>query len=248
MKKIFPTITSRFEFFIIILLAMTSPFYLNGCMITPKAIELANEKAAPQYEYRNIKRLVSAVKHENGDVSLCIELNTVNDIDASKLNTMTIPFAILSGEANQQKRYGLLPGECPSLCYWYPIEKVENGCEKITPENLAKKSIIPIEKLFIYSQDQLYDFINSYDENLKIPDKIFEVSYVSKDISEIYWFARIDQQRTSLNSIAGVYEDKSTNLYYLTVAPAVVGDVIIVVVAAAVVIAGIALGVYLRLL
>jgi hypothetical protein len=247
-KKRLQVNSSVFEFLILIFLLLASLLFLKGCTLTPKALQLANEKAAPQYEYRNIKKLVSAVKHENGDVSLCIELNTVNDIDESKLNTMTIPFAILSGEANQQKRYGLLPGECPSLCYWYPIEKVENGCEKITPENLAKKSIIPIEKLFIYSQDQLYDFINSYDENQKITDKIFEVSYVSKDISEIYWFARIDQQRTSLNSIAGVYEDKSTNLYYLTVAPAVVGDVIIVVVAAAVVIAGIALGVYLRLL
>ncbi len=227
---------------------MTSLFYLNGCTLTPKALELANEKAAPQYEYRNIKRLVSAVKHENGDVSLCIELNTVGDIEESKLNTITIPFAILGGEANQHKRYGFLPGECPSLCYWFPIEKVENGCEKITPEDLSTKSILPIEKLAIYSQDQLYDFINSSNENQKIPDKIFEISYVSRDISEIYWFARIDQQRTSPNSIAGVYEDKSTNLYYMTVAPAIVGDVIIVVVAAAVVIAGIALGVYLRLL
>jgi hypothetical protein len=103
----------------------------------------------------------------------------------------------------------------------YPIEKVENDCEEITPENLSTKSILPIEKLAIYSQDQLYDFINSYNENQKIPDKIFEVSHVSSDISEIYWFARIDQQRTSPNSIAGVYEDKSTNLYYMTVAPAI---------------------------
>jgi hypothetical protein len=90
--------------------------------------------------------------------------------------------------------------------------------------------------------------MNSYNENEKIPDKMFEVSDVSRDSLEIYWFVQIDQQRTSPNSIAGVYEDKSTNLYYMTVPAAIVGDVIIVVVAAAVVIAGIALGVYLRLL
>jgi hypothetical protein len=58
---------------------MISLFYLNGCTITPKAIELANEKAAPQYEYWNIKRLVSAVKQENGDVSLCVELNNAGE-------------------------------------------------------------------------------------------------------------------------------------------------------------------------
>jgi hypothetical protein len=48
MKKRLPINFSIFEFFIIIFLAMISLFYLNGCTITPKAIELANEKAAPQ--------------------------------------------------------------------------------------------------------------------------------------------------------------------------------------------------------
>ena len=248
MKKRLPINFSIFEFFVIILLAMTSLFYLNGCTLTPKALQLANEKAAPQYEYWNIKRLVSAVKQENGDVSLCVELNNAGEIEEPKLNTITIPLAILNGEANQHERHGFYPGECPLLCYWYPIEKVENGCDKITPENLSTKSILPIEKLTIYSQDQLYEFINSYNENQKIPDKIFEVSYVSRDISEIYWFVRIDQQRNSPISIAGVYEDKSTKLYYLTVPPAILGDGIIVVVGTAVVITGIALGVYLQLL
>ena len=227
---------------------MTSLFYLNGCTLTPKAIELANEKAAPQYEYWNFKRLVSAVKQENGDVSLCVELNNTSEIEESKTNTITIPLVILNGEVNQHESHGFYPGECPIPCYWYPIGKVENGCDKITPGNLSTKSVLPIEKLTIHSQDQFYDLLNSYSENEKIPDKIFEVSYASTDISTIYWFVQIDQQRTVPNSIAGVYEDKSTNLYYLTVPPAVVGDVIIVVVAMAVVIAGIALGVYLQLL
>ena len=247
MKKGLHVNFSVFEFLILILLILASLLFLNGCTITPKAIELANEKAAPQYEYRNIKRLVSAVKQENGDVSLCVELNNTGETEEPKLNTITIPLAILNGDANQHEKYGFLPGDCPLPCYWYPIEKVENGCEKIAPENLSTKSIISIKKLAIYSQDQLYDFINSYKINQKISNKIFEVSYVSRDISEIYWFARIDQQRTSPNSIAGVYEDKSTNLYYMTVPAAIVGDVIIDVVVVAVVIAGVALGVYLQL-
>ena len=247
MKKGLHVNFSVFEFLILILLILASLLFLNGCTITPKAIELANEKAAPQYEYRNIKRLVSAVKHENGDVSLCVELNNTGETEEPKLNTITIPRAILNGDANQHEKYRFLPGECPLPCYWYPTEKVENGCEKIAPENLSTKSIISIKKLAIYSQDQLYDFINSYKINQKISNKIFEVSYVSRDISEIYWFAQIDQQRTSPNSIAGVYEDKSTNLYYMTVPAAIVGDVIIDVVVVAVVIAGVALGVYLQL-
>jgi hypothetical protein len=210
-------------------------------------MQLANEKAEPKYEYWNIKKIESVVEQKNGDVSICVELNNAGEIEEPKLNTITIPLAILNGDANQHEKYGFLPGDCPLPCYWYPIEKVENGCEKIAPENLSTKSIISIKKLAIYSQDQLYDFINSYKINQKISNKIFEVSYVSRDISEIYWFAQIDQQRTSPNSIAGVYEDKSTNLYYMTVPAAIVGDVIIDVVVVAVVIAGVALGVYLQL-
>jgi len=246
-KKRLPKKFSIFEFFIIILLVMISLFYLNGCTITPKALGLAKEKAAPQYEYGNIKRLVSAVKQENGDVSLCIDLNTADDTEESKLNTLTIPLAIFNGEADQHERYGFYPGECPFSCYWYPIEKIENGCDKITPENLSIKSILAIEKITISSQEQLYDLLNSYNETQKIPDKIFEISDVSGNISSIFWFVRIDQQRTSANSIAGVYEDKSTNLYYLTVPAAFIGDVIIDTVAVAVVITGIALGTYLQL-
>ena len=247
MKKRLQINVSIFEFFILIFLLLASLIYLNGCTLTPKALQIANEKAAPQYEYWNIKRIESAVKQENGDVSLCVELNNAGEIEEPKLNTITIPLAILSGEANQRERHGFYPGECPLLCYWYPIEKVENGCDKITPENLSTKSILPIEKLTIYSQDQLHDFIDSYNENQKMPDKIFEVSYGSRDISEIYWFARIDQQRTSPISIAGVYDDKSTKLYYLAVPPAIIGDGIIIGVQTAVVITGIALGTFLQL-
>jgi hypothetical protein len=247
-KKRLQINASIFEFFILIFLLLASLLYLNGCTLTPKALQLANEKAAPQYEYWNIKRIEAAANQENGDVSLCVELNNAGEIEEPNLYSITIPLAILNGEANQHERHGFYPGECPSLCYWYPIEKVDNGCDKITPENLSTKSIIPIEKLTIYSQDQLYDFINSYNENQKIPDKIFEVSYVSRDVSEIYWFVRIDQQRISPISIAGVYDDKSTKLYYLAVPPAMVGDVVIDVVVMAVVIAGIALGVYVQLL
>ena len=227
---------------------MTALLYLNGCVLTPRALELANEKAAPQYEYWNFKRLVSAVKQENGDVSLCVELTSVGKFAEPKLSTLTIPRAILNGEANQHEKYGFTPGECPLRCYWYPIEKVENGCDIITPEKNSTKSILPVVKSTVDSQDQFYDLLNSFDENQKIPDKIFEVSYASTDISTIYWFVQIDPQRTVPNSIAGVYEDQSTNLYYLTVPPAFVGDAVLVVVGTAVVIAGIALGVYLQLL
>lgn len=227
---------------------MASLLYMNGCTFTPKALQLANEKAAPKYEYWNITKIESVVKQENGDISLCVELNRIDEIEKPKLNTLTIPLSVLNGEANQPVRHGFYPGDCPSRCYWYPIEKVEKGCDKITPENASSKSILPMERLTVYSQDQLYEFIDSHNENPNIAEKIFEVSHVSSNTAEIYWFAQIDQQRTSPISIAGVYEDTSTNLYYLTVPPAIIGDAIVVVVGTAVIIAGIAFGVYLRLL
>lgn len=248
MKKRWQINILVFDFFIPVFLLLTSLLYLNGCTLTPKAIQLANEKAAPQYEYWNITKIESVVKQENGDVSLCVELNTADAVEKPKLKTITIPLAIINGEANQYARHGLSPGECPSRCYWYPIEEVENGCDKITPENASSTSILPIQKLTIDSQDQLYDFIGSHNENQKITDKIFAVSHVSNNTSEIYWFTQIDQQRISPISIAGVYEDTSTKLYYLTVPAAMVGDVIINVVVVAVAITGVAFGIYLRAL
>ena len=248
MKKRLHINSSIFEFIILIFLLLASLLYLNGCTLTPKALQLANEKAAPQYEYWNIKRIESAVKQENGDVSLCVELKNGNEIEEHKLNTITIPLAILNGEVNQHQKHGFYPGQCPIPCYWFPIEKVENGCDTITPEDLSTKSVLPIEKFTIHSQDQFYDFLNSYNRNPTSPNKIFEINYPSTGISTIYWFVQIDQQPTMLNSISGVYEDKSTNLYYLAVPPAMIGDVVIGVVVAAVAIAGVALGVYLQLL
>jgi hypothetical protein len=242
-------INSRiFDFFILIFTLFASLLYLTGCTLTPKALQLANEKAAPQYEYRNFRRIESAVKQENGDVSLCVALSNADEMVEPKLSIITIPLAIFNGEVNQHERYGFYPGECPIPCYWYPIEKVEKGCDKTTPENLSTASVLPIEKLTIHSQDQFYDLPNFYNGNQKIPAIIFEVSYPSRDISIIYWFVQIDQQQAVPNSISGVYEDTSTKLYYLTVPPAIVGDVIIDVVVVAVTIAGIALGVYLQLL
>jgi hypothetical protein len=240
MKKRLPIDPSILEFFILIFLAMASLLYLNGCAITPKAIQFAQEKASPHYKYWNIKSVQSAVEQDNGDISFCVELN----------NGITITPSALSGRNDLHERLGLDSGEYPlsnTLYYWYPIERVESGCDKITQGNLSTKSILPIEKLIVDSQDQLNDLLNSYNNSRIKPNKILEVRYVSKDISIIYWFARIDHQTFLPINIAGVYEDKSTNLYYLTVPAAFIGDVIIVVAVTAVVIAGIALGVYLQL-
>ncbi len=239
------------KFLALIFLAVVSLFFLTGC--TAKALQLAKEKASPEnIEYRKIKRVVSAVKQKNGDISVCVELNESGDAGEQKLNTITLPHSILTGDTNDIESLKLLPGEClfsNALCYWYPLEQVENGCDKIAAGNLPTTPILSIEKFAVDSnnQDQLYDLLNSYNNNQQIPEKIYEVSNVFKDISIIYWPARIGQQGRRPISIAGVYEDKSTNLYYLSVPAAFVGDVVIVVTAVAVVVAGVALGTYMQL-
>ena len=74
MKKRLLINSSIIEFFILIVLAMTSLLYLNGC--TEKALQLAKDKASPEnVEFWEIKSIVSAVKHENDDISICVGLN-----------------------------------------------------------------------------------------------------------------------------------------------------------------------------
>lgn len=82
-----------------------------------------------------------------------------------------------------------------------------------------------------------------------VKERIFEVSFVydgetavedadakndevtnnitegSKDISLIYWSDQIDKNDIKPIIISGVYEDNSTNLYYLLVPLAVSGDI-----------------------
>ena len=50
----------------------------------------------------------------------------------------------------------------------------------------------------------------------------------SKENSLMYWSTQIDSRSYRPIIITGVYEDNSTNLYYLLVPPAFVGDVVVV--------------------
>jgi len=235
----------------LILFAVASLLYLNGC--TAKALQLAKEKASPQnVEYRKIKRVVSGGKQKNGDISVCVELIEPVDAGEQRLSTLTLPRSILTGDYNDVKRLKLLPVECRfsnTLCYWYPVEQVKSGCDKIAAGDLLTLHILPIEKLPVESniRDQLNDSVNAYNDNQQIPEKLYEARDVFNGVSVIYWPGRIEQHGSRPISIAGIYEDKSTNLYYLAVPAAFVGDVIIVVTVIAVVVAGVALGTYMQL-
>ena len=249
-KKKLPKNINTAKSFGLILFAIVLLLYLDGC--TTKTLQLAREKASPHFEYWNLKRAVSALVEENGDISICAEFSKAGENQTYTLNTITLPLAILTGETSKNEMLGLRPAECPingTLCYWYPIEKVDKSCDKFAPENLAAKSFLPIVKLTVNSddQEQLYDLLNSYNKSHQVADRIFEVHYVTEDHTLIYWPFRRGQQGIQAISIAGTYEDKSTYLHYLKVPAAFIGDVIVVAATAAVYTAGIALGVFLRL-
>lgn len=253
MKKIRPINSSIFEFFILILLALVSLFYFSSC--TTKALQLAKEKASPENAtYWKIKSVVSAIKKENGDVSVCVDLKESAESADPKLNTLTLPLSILRGDSFAVKRFGLHSGDCSfdnETCYWYPIEKAKPGCESVGPGALSSASVLPVENIQVHdkSRHQLYTLLHDLNEGQPMTEKIYAVRFVydaedtkeekdtlddevqnnnakeSKEIFLTYWPAGIGQQDLQPISLAGAYEDNSTVIYYLIVPLAFVGDV-----------------------
>lgn len=232
--------------FILFFLAIFLLFYFSGCA-TKAVYKYAEEKAAPHYAYREIKSVVSAIKQENGDISVCVELNSSNEAEAPKLNTIALPLAVLAGETNAIESFGFRPMMCPfedESCYSYPIEKSQNDCKICAHRDLSATSSLPIERLEVHNKDrnQLHDLLDSYNGNQQATEKIFEVSFVSdvadmekntdnddsnevidnikkgsKDILLIYWPVKNGHQPVPPIHIANLHEDISTNIYYLAV-------------------------------
>lgn len=151
MKKRLPIDSSILEFFILIFLAMTSLFYLNGC--TNKALQIAKDKASPENtEHWKIKSVVSAVKHENGDISVCVELNDPGETGEPELNTISFSLSSLSGDTDAIERLRLRPKDCffdNAPCYWYPIAKTKRGCESVDLGISSSTSVLPIENISV---------------------------------------------------------------------------------------------------
>jgi len=245
-KKRLPMDSSILEFFVLIFLVMASLFYLNGC--TNKAMQIAEHKASPEnIAHWKIRRVVSAVKYENSDISVCIELIENGEIGESKPYTISLPLSGRSGNTADFEKFGLRLEECfldDAFCYGYPIEKTESGCESVGPGISSSASDIPVEKISVNtkSRHQLYNLILHSNKNESIKERIFEADFVideedtekdadkdgvlanrtegTKKISLIYWPDQINKPII----ISGVYEDNRTRLYYLMVPLAVAGD------------------------
>ena len=213
--------------FTLIILAITF-FYLSGCA-GKSSFQLAGEKASPELscEYWNIQRVVSAIKHENGDISICVRLVNPVKTENPKLKTITLPFSDLAGKITAGEKLASSPSGCPLDDDWYPVEKAEKGCDKIGLTNVSSTTVLPIEKFDVGQRDvayldrnELYDLLNTYNKDQQITEKIYEVkSKSSKHALLVYWPAQINRQGIPPIIIAGTYEDKSTDAYYLLTIP-----------------------------
>ena len=250
-QKKLQTDTNTKTSLVLFILAIASLLYLYGC--TGKALQLAREKASPQnIEHRKIKRIISAVRQENDDIAVCIELNDFVEKKESKLITIVLPSDILSGDYSTFDRSKFLLEKCQIrgiTCFWYPIKKAKSGCEASGSESLLSTSVIPVEEFEIHIKDrnQLYDLLTQVDENRPVAEKIYAVSFMSdtegrekdpvsdepayaKEIGSgdtllFYRPARMGRHGLPPISILGAYEDNSTSMYYLLVPVALVADV-----------------------
>lgn len=205
-------------------------FCLNGCLSLNAASE-ADRKATPEYncEYWKIQKVVSAVKNEKGDISICVRLVNPGKTENPKLKTITLPFSDSTGKITDGTTLeSSLPG-CPMEDNLYPVEKTQEGCDNITAKNGSSTTFIPIEKLDIGHKDlnMLYDLLNAYNKDQQLIEKIYEVrGKFSKHSLLVYWTMQNSQQSAQPIIIAGTYEDKSTGVYNLLVIPALMADVL----------------------
>ena len=248
-------ITSKIlRFFVFAFLATVSLLWLSGCTTT--ALQLAREKAsAENSEYWNINYVVSAAKQQNGNISVCVELNDSGETGMPQLNTLTLPLSMITADRNAIEKLGLRPAACPfddARCYWYPIKKAKRGCQPVDAETSSAGSIVPVEKFIANNKGRnlRYRLSNDSNKHPQTTEKIYELSFQTdkRDIEPemdsdeamdctetgpkenllMYWSTQIDSRSYRPIIITGAYEDNSTNLYYLLVPPAFVGDVVAV--------------------
>jgi hypothetical protein len=180
--------------FLLFFLAIFLLFYFSGCA-TKAVYKYAEEKAAPHYAYREIKSVVSAIKQENGDISVCVELNSSNEAEAPKLNTIaTSSLPIERLEVHNKDRNQL-----------HDLLDSYNGNQQAT------------EKIFEVSFVSDVADMEKNTDNDDSNEVIDNIKKGSKDILLIYWPVKNGHQPVPPIHIANLHEDISTNIYYLAV-------------------------------
>ena len=173
---------------------------MSGC-VTSGLLEQVENSSSPRLncDYWKIKRVVSAVKQENGDISICVELVDISILVVGRicryhpeityedkkpeLKTITLSFSYLTGDFAAGVDLESSESGCPTCDALYPVEKTKKGCDKNISESLSSMADLPIERLEVHEKDrnELYDLLNSYNENSQITEKLYEVSFVNYD-------------------------------------------------------------------
>jgi len=206
------------------------------------------------------------VEQENGDISIHVDLEGSNGIEARSY-TSTLPFASLAGDLTDLERHGFRPCESSSIdCYWCPIEEETKGYVAGSLAYGSAGGLLSIEKLTVPVKDKphLGEIISNLDRDPEEKKKLYEVTFgekplevgvysydqaadmmvfeqskESQEIVLVYYPPEAPRKGIKPLIIAGGYEDTSTNLYYyLAVPPALAFDAVLI--AAAVGAAGLA--------
>lgn len=211
--------------FIFLFVAM---YCIGGCA-SGKVAEIADRKATPRFncEYWKIQRVISAVKNENGNISICVRLVNPAKNENPKLKTITLPFSDTTKTITAGAKLEASFSGCPIEDDLYPNKKTKTGCDKIGAKNHPPTTVLAIEKLDIghNDRDMLYDLLTADNKGQQVAEKIYEIrGKFSKHVLLVYWPINTDQQSVQPIIIAGTYEDKSTGIYNLLVIPALVAD------------------------
>lgn len=195
-------------------------FYFNGCATSPKPWNETNTDRRGPSELRckncwKIIRVVSAIKHENGDITICARLLSPVKTESPRLKSITLPLSKLTRQIPAETKSKPKFSESPFYYVWYPIEKTERGCDKMDLKNTPSATTLPIETLDVgrkfelgyEDRNELYELLNSYNEDQQGIEKIYEVkSEFSTYALLVYWPTQNSQQGVKPIIIAAVYD------------------------------------------
>ena len=170
--------------------------FIVSCCITPRALDLAEEKSSPAITYTDwdIKKVRSAVEQENGDISVIVELYESHKRNTSESYAITLPNASLLKKTTSLEMLGFRGKEMvghPDSCgpgpyideYLYPLAKAKKGRQKLEPRKLPIDSIVPIVKVTLPEKDryQLYNILNGLKQQGSPREKLYEVKFLAME-------------------------------------------------------------------
>ena len=216
----------NFEKIYLLVYLFIASFYFNGCATSaePLGEPNADRKEALELKCENcwkIIRVVSAIKHKDGDISICARLVSPVKTESPRLKTITLPLSELTGIIPAGTKSKQSISESPFYYVWYPIEKTERGCDKIDLRKTPLATDLPIETLDVgrkfelgyKDRNKLYELLNSYNKDQQGIEKIYEVkSKFSTYVLLVYWPIQNSQQDVKPIIIAAVY-DRNTKYY-----------------------------------